>query len=134
MKPLATMAVAAPTMFFGGPVFAEIPSFIPEVEIARATVEHEWPFTVERGDLACLEISNQRFVFFSEKPKSEELADIVERRTVIVSTNPLSLFVSYEDRALYAPFKDMETLIKRLAPYEAMGTKLCDDAKAKKEN
>lgn len=113
---------------------AEIPSFFPEVEIDRASAQTEWPFAVDRGDLSCVELGNQRFVFFSEKPASADLVDIANRRTVVISTNPMTWFASFEDRALYAPFKDLETLIKRLAPYEAMGTKLCLDAKAKKEN
>ncbi|MGE0284541.1 MAG: hypothetical protein AB7P20_28565 [Rhizobiaceae bacterium] len=116
------------------PAAANIPSFFPEIEIDRATAQTEWPFSVHRGDLSCVDMGNQRFVFFSEKPATDDLVDIVNRRTVVVSTNPLTWFASFEDRALYAPFKDLETLIKRLAPYEAMGTKLCLDAKAKKEN
>jgi hypothetical protein len=103
---------------------ANIPSFFPEIEIDKASAEGEWPFSVDRGKLSCVELSNQRFVFFSEKPASDDLVDIANRRTVVVSTNPLTYFASFEDRALYAPFNNLETLIKRLAPYEAMGTKL----------
>ena len=116
------------------PARAEMPSFFPEIEIDRASAKTEWPFTIDRGDLSCIELGKQRFVFFSEKPASGDIDDIVKRRTVVVSTNPMTWFASFEDRALYAPFKDLETLIKRLAPYEAMGTQLCEDAKAKKEN
>jgi hypothetical protein len=116
------------------PAAAAIPSFFPEIEIDRASAQTEWPFSVDRGDLSCVEMGKQRFVFFSEEPASAELADIANRRTVVVSTNPVTWFASFEDRALYAPFEDLETLIKRLAPYEAMGTKLCLDAKAQKEN
>ena len=116
------------------PAAANIPSFFPEIEIDRASAQTEWPFSVDRGDLSCIDLGSQRFVFFSEKPATDDLAGIVDRRTVVVSTNPLTYFASFEDRALYAPFKDLETLVKRLAPYEAMGTKLCLDAKAKKEN
>jgi len=115
-------------------VSANIPSFFPEIEIDRASARTEWPFSVDRGDLSCIDLGSQRFVFFSEKPATDDLVGIANRRTVVVSTNPLTYFASFEDRALYAPFKDLETLIKRLAPYEAMGTKLCLDAKAKKEN
>ena len=116
------------------PAAANIPSFFPEIEIDRASALAEWPFSVDRGDLSCIDMGSQWFVFFSEKPATDDLAGIVNRRTVVVSTNPLTYFASFEDRALYAPFKDLETLIKRLAPYAAMGTKLCLDAKAKKEN
>ena len=66
-------------------------------------------------------MGNQRFVFFSEKPATDNLAGIVNRRTVVVSTNPLTYFASFDDRALYLPFRDLETLIKRLAPYETIG-------------
>jgi len=116
------------------PAAATLPSFFPEIEIDRASARTEWPFSVDRGVLSCIDIGDQRFVFFSEKPASDDFTAIVNRRTVVVSTNPMTWFASFEDRALYAPFRDLETLIKRLAPYEAMGTKLCLDAKAKKEN
>ena len=52
-------------------------------------------------------------------------------RSVVVSTNPIALFASYEDRALYAPYATLEELLRRLAPFEAMGQKLCLDAEDK---
>ena len=132
---IETMAAVPLALLVGAsPAAAEVPSFFPEIEIARSSATSEWPFSVDRGDLTCVEMGNQRFVFFAEKPATDDLAGIVNRRTVVVSTNPLTFFASFEDRALYAPFKDLETLIKRLAPYETMGLDLCIEAKAKKAN
>lgn len=133
---LRAFGPAVLTLLLAWPMAArsEILPFFPEIEIDKATVSHEWPFSVDRGDLTCVEMGSQRFVFFSEKPATDDLVDIVNRRTVVVSTNPLTYFVSFEDRALYLPFKDLETLIKRLAPYETMGLNLCVEAKAKKAN
>ena len=133
--PIHFSAAAAAAILAGAqPSQAEVRIFFPEMEIGRATAQHEWPFSVETGRLSCIEMGNQRFVFFTEPPKDDELASVVEARMVVVSTNPLTYFASFEDRTLYAPFADLETLIKRLAPYEVMGRNLCIAAKAKKEN
>lgn len=100
----------------------------PRIEIAKAETAHEWPFSVERGDLTCVPWGDRKVVIFSEPWRTDvpqEFGNMTPPRSVIVSTNPLALFASLEDRALYAPFDGLETLIRRLAPFETMGLALC---------
>lgn len=104
-------------------------STFPEMAISRAGVPHEWPFAVEAGTLTCVPWGNERVVLFSEPWRTDvpqEFGNMRLPRSVIVSANPFAIFASYEDRSLYLPFDGFETLIKRLAPFEAMGTKLCE--------
>jgi len=105
----------------------------PKLEISKADSAHEWPFSVDRGELACVAIGGQRTVIFSESWRTDvpqEFGNMTLPRSGIVSANPLALLASQEDRALYAPFDSLEVLIRRLAPFEAMGLALCarDDA------
>lgn len=107
------------------PVWA---SSFPEIAISRATSPHEWPFSVDEGTLTCVELDRQRTVIFSEPWRTDvaqELGDMTLPRSVIVSANPLALLAGIEDRSLYLPFDSLETLIKRLAPFERMGWALC---------
>lgn len=122
---------AAPLVLVG--LLAGMPglsaSTFPEMEIDRATSAHEWPFSVDRGTLTCVAIQGQRVVIFAEPWREDvrqEFGNMTPPRSVIVSANPIALFASYEDRALYLPYDGLETLIRRLAPFEAMGVKLCD--------
>lgn len=103
----------------------------PEMQISKAGSVHEWPFAVDTGDLTCVAMGGQKVVIFSEpwrKDVVQEFGNMTLPRSVIVSANPLALLASLEDRALYAPFDTLETLIKRLAPFERMGWDLCDSA------
>ena len=62
-----------------------------------------------------------------------EIGSMKLPRSVVVTTNPLAFLATVEDRELYAPYDTLETLIRRLAPFEAMGRKLCaEDAQQKK--
>mgnify|MGYP007011837944 FL=1 len=100
----------------------------PEMEIGRDDTDHEWPFSVERGTLVCVSMQGQETVLFSEPWREDvpqELGNMTLPRSVIVSTNPFALFASLEDRALYLPFDSLETLIRRLAPFETLGRRLC---------
>lgn len=101
---------------------------LPELAIdARGTIG-EWPFAVEQGTLTCVEVNGQKVVLFSE-PWPEDaggFGNMKLPRNVIVSVNPFALLASIEDRALYRPFDSLETLIRRLAPYEAKGRELCE--------
>lgn len=109
---------------------APIPvSTSPEIEITRGTSEHEWPFSIDRGTLSCFEYDGKRYVFFSEILTSEEMGEFGAMklpRMVAVSANPLAFLATIDDRELYLPWDSLETLIKRLAPYERMGWQLCD--------
>jgi hypothetical protein len=100
----------------------------PEMEIGRGDTRHEWPFSVDSGTLICVSLQGQETVLFSEPWRTDvpqELGNMTLPRSVIVSTNVFALLVSIEDRALYLPFDSLETLIRRLAPFETMGRELC---------
>ena len=108
--------------------WAAVALTFPEMEIARGDTAHEWPFSVERGTLVCVAMQGQRTVLFSEPWRTDVPqvpGNMTPPRSVVVSTNPFALIVSVEDRALYLPFDSLETLIRRLAPFEAMGRELC---------
>lgn len=114
-------------------------SVSPEMPIDRATSTHEWPFSIDRGTLSCVAMDGQRVVIFSEPWPDvpiEQLDVMNPPRSVIVSANVLLLLASVEDRSLYLPFDSLETLIRRLAPFETMGGALCknDAAQPPKKN
>lgn len=116
---LAAEMAAATT---GAPLF-------PEIVIRRGEVAHEWAFSIDEGELACVNHAGSRFVFFSEILTDEEMGEIGNMtlpRSVIVSVNPLDFLATVDNRELYLPFDALETLIKRLAPFYDMGRALCD--------
>ena len=124
----ATLAVT--TSFL---LAASAPSgMFPEIVIRKAETEHEWAFSIEEGTLTCVQVAADRFVFFGEILTPEEMGEIGDMklpRSVVVTTNPVALLATIEDKELYAPWDSLETLVKRLAPFEAMGMKLCEDEK-----
>jgi hypothetical protein len=124
----AMIAAAGPAMAEGGFRFSE------DLVIRRHETAHEWPFSVDEGELNCIAVDGQKFVFFAEMLAPEKqggFGSMVLPRRVVVSANPVALLASLEDRALYAPYEGLETLIKRLAPFERMGRALCDKAEGK---
>jgi hypothetical protein len=129
----AAFAAAMPLALVPMGEAAQPAAFFPELEIRRETSEHEWPFSVDQGTLVCADMGGQRVVLFSEPWRTnvpQEFGAMTLPRSVVVSTNVFALFASLEDRALYLPFEGLETLVRRLAPFEAMGTRLCDRGKA----
>lgn len=131
----AALAVAAPLVLAAEPA-VRTEYGISRMVISKAEAVHEWPFSVDTGELACLRFTDRTFVFFTEglPPEStEDLQNYAARRMVIVTANPFELLSSVENRDLYLSFDSLETLIRRLGPYEAMGRKPCDAA-AKNEN
>jgi len=129
----AILAVAIPISLFSERVPAPIAcaSTFPEIVIRKAGSQHEWPFSIEEGELTCVRVGAQRAVFFSEILTPEEMGgfgNMTLPRMVVVTANPLAYMVSFEDRELYAPYDTLETLITRLAPFERMGWALCDAA------
>lgn len=131
----AMLALVAPLAFAGdelGRMVRPVSSLYPEVVIRKGETEHEWPFAVDAGELGCVQLGEQRSVFFSEILTPEEqgtFGNMKLPRMVVVTANPMAFLVTVEDRELYAPFDSLETLIKRLAPFETMGLALCDKAK-----
>jgi hypothetical protein len=127
----AAMSVVLPLAFAGeGPALAAaIPAGVfPEITIRKGEAPHEWPFSVNEGKLTCVEYGGRQTVIFTEPWRTDvpqEFGNMTPPRSVIVSVDPFALLASHEDRDLYLPFDSLETLIKRLAPFETMGRALC---------
>lgn len=116
-------AIAAPIPF--GAAYADT---FPKIVISKAEAKHEWPFSLDEGELTCVKMGQPEYVFFSEILTPEEMGEIGSMklpRSVVVTANPLAFLATMDNRELYAPFDTLETLIKRLAPYEVMGRALC---------
>ncbi|MEQ1955296.1 hypothetical protein [Mesorhizobium sp. CN2-181] len=130
MLALAISALAASTPAMATSTVQLISTF-PEVVIRKGETEHEWPFSIDEGELTRVEMQGQRYVFFSEILTAEEMGtfgNMTLPRSVVVTANPMAYFATADNRELYAPWDSLETLIKRLAPYERMGRELCDNA------
>lgn len=104
---------------------------IPSVEdvrqqrIARTDNEHDWPFAVDEAYLSCVYVMGEPTVYMTWLPDGATDAD--EARTVVVSTDPLDLMiVNIGSNDLFAPFADAGELIRRLAPFESLGHRLCE--------
>lgn len=124
----AILALALP-FIAQPPVPVASVAMFPEIVIRRAEIEHEWAFSIDEGTLTCVQMGADRFVFFGEILTDEEMGEIGNMtlpRSVVVTTNPMALLASIEDKALYAPWDSLETLLRRLQPFESMGRKLCD--------
>ena len=96
--------------------------------IAKGPNEEKWPFAEKSGQIACAWIMGAQAVYFIpeseiEGPASED----DDYRILIVSTNPLEMMISNAaNRDLLLPMQSPEEQIKRMAPYYALGLKLCD--------
>jgi hypothetical protein len=127
-------AVAMAPFVLGAPAgaLAENP-FEKSIEISKDATAHEWPFSIERGELSCFIFAQYRLVFFREPDPNDPdwyIKNIPYQtpRSVIVSTNPLEIFASLEDAELFLPFdSDFAVLIRRLTPFVAMGQALCEE-------
>lgn len=103
------------------------------IEIARDEIPHEWPFSVDSGELKCVIFAGRRMVLFTEPDGNDPdwfIKDIPYDmpRSVIVSTNPMEIFAALEDADLFLPFdSDFAVLIERLVPFVAMGQALCEE-------
>jgi hypothetical protein len=132
MAMLAALAASIPLAFAGEPAAVAKPaSVFPEIVIRRSESKHEWAFSIDEGTLTCIGMNGERYVFFAEILTDEEMGEFGNMklpRSVVVTTNPLTFLATVENRELYLPYDSLETLIRRLAPFETMGRKLCDDA------
>lgn len=104
--------------------FAEMMCTIP---LAKGDHPHEWPFSIAEGELSCVAVGPDRAVFFAEVPEDKgTIGNITPARQVVVTSNPIALLATLDNRALYAPYGDnLETLLKRLAPYLDIGLTIC---------
>lgn len=106
-------------------------STFPEIVIRKGQTLYEWPFSLDEGRLSCIDFGGQRHVFFAEILSEEEagtFGDMKLPRSVVVTANPFAYFATFDSRELYLPWDSLETLIRRLAPYERMGWELCEAA------
>ena len=98
--------------------------------IEREARETEWPFSVDRGTLACAWAGGQKVALFIEAtPDAEDSFDgaTSEPRRLLLSVNPFDLAVqNLGSRDLFAPFDSFEDLIHRVAPYVTTARRLCD--------
>ncbi len=123
-------AVAAPLVLANEKGMLHVPD-VSEVRlqtISRSDNETEWPFSVASGLLACVWSGGRKVVSFIETtddPDDEHEAP--PGRHVVVSANPFELtFLNISSRDLFLPADTVETLIRRVAPFEALGQRLCD--------
>ena len=124
----ATMAVAAPFVLTGEKGMFHLPqaSEVRLQEINRVAHEDDWPFSVPSGFLACVWSGGRKTVSFVEK-REHDGDDTPALRTVIISTDPFQVtLLNMANRDLFQPMDSVETLIKRVAPFEALGQRLCD--------
>ena len=85
--------------------------------------EQEWPFAASTGHLMCVWIFGQKVVYFAETVADER----DEPRVLVVSTNPFDLMVvNAGNSAMFTHYDGLEQLIVRLAPFESLGRRLCD--------
>ena len=123
----AALAVAAPMMLADEKSFFHIPG----VEdfriqaISRTGNEEEWPFGVGEGFLLCAYVLGDRVVYFATRPEGND--DGIMPRVIVISTNPFDLLMSsLMARDLIASYESIEQLIVRMAPFETLGRRLCD--------
>lgn len=96
-------------------------------EIARSSHEDAWPFTVDRGWLACAYVTGQPTVYFSEIAEESEED---EPRVTIVSTELTLLMTGAVVGEGLLPrtttVEEMGNTLRLVGPFEAMGKRLCD--------
>jgi hypothetical protein len=127
---MAEMAVAMPLMLAGEQGMFHFPSAdeVRTQPISRTENETSWPFSVDDGVLACVWSGGQKVVMFIEnRPANLGEDEPFEPRRVIVTTDPIQLTLgnmAYRD--LFRPAASVEERIRLVAPFAAMGQRLCD--------
>lgn len=132
MPAVANAMLAVPFVLAGERDFLHVPDArdIRVQTIEREARETEWPFSVERGMLACGWAGGQKITLFiedtaeGEEPSDREAA---QPRRLILAVNPFDLAVqNIGFRDLFAPFDSLEQLVRRVAPYLTIARRLCD--------
>ena len=89
-------------------------------KIQKVEGEQDWPFVANDGTLLCATIMGQPKVYFVPS------APFHHNRALILDVNAFAMILSNigMNDAL-APYKTPEELIRRIAPFVAMGNLLC---------
>ncbi len=92
--------------------------------VARTDNEQNWPFVPDEGFLMCVWSGGRKVVMFSAKPDGSETD--AEPDLVFVSTNPLdATLMNMGSTHLIARTEGVGELIRRFAPFEQLGQRLC---------
>jgi hypothetical protein len=92
--------------------------------IRKAEGEKDWPFVDNEGRLACVTSLGQTLVYFFPTSAGKQKGEVV------LDVNPISVVTQYIGRKdVFLPAKSPEELIKRIAPFVAMGQMLCKQNK-----
>ncbi|MER9233295.1 hypothetical protein NKI56_14530 [Mesorhizobium sp. M0622] len=127
---MTEMAVAMPLMLAGEQGLFHFPSpdEVRAQPISRAGNETEWPFSIDDGMLTCVWSGGRKIVvFFEARPSGLDPDEPFQPRGVIVTTNPVQLILgNMANRDLFSPAASIEERIRLVAPFVAMGERLCD--------
>jgi hypothetical protein len=132
MLAMANAVLAVPFVLAGEQDFFHLPRVqdIRLQSIEREAKETGWPFTVERGTLACGWAGGQKIALFIEAAADDE--DAIDGaparpRRLVLTVNPFDLAVqNIGFRDLFTPFDSLEELVVRVAPYVTTARRLCD--------
>jgi hypothetical protein len=109
-------------------------SDIRQQKISRQAGEQDWPFAAGEGSLLCMPTFGMKVVIFVPEP-AIELDETAAREVyarnnyVMVSTDPLQLWLDAGKSHLFTADLKIEDKIRRLAPFVTLGKKLCDQPK-----
>lgn len=127
---MAQMAVAMPLVLAGeqGLFHLPTPGEVRLQAISREDNETDWPFSVDEGMLTCVWSAGQKVVmFFENRPKDLDEAEPFQPRGVIVTNDPMQLTLgNMANRALFKSSASVEERMRLVAPFAALGQRLCD--------
>jgi hypothetical protein len=105
-------------------------------DIDRRPNEEKWPFAEDSGTLSCAWVLGDRMVTYfprsnvdcqCDDPENPEAGESASLPYLSLSTDPIDLIVlNMAHRKQFAQTVPIEELIKRVAPYYAIGLKLCE--------
>lgn len=119
------MASALSLMMLATGGIEKVGYFLPETgdfrrqEIQRAEGERDWPFVAQSGTLACAMIMGQPKVYFVP-------VAFAHKRGLLLDVNIFAMVLTNVGvNDAFTPYKTEEELIRRIAPFVAMGQMLC---------
>ncbi|OHV83036.1 hypothetical protein [Mesorhizobium sp. ORS 3428] len=127
---MTEMVVAMPLVLAGEQGLFHIPSpgEVRVQAISREDHETDWPFSVDDGMLTCVWSGGRKVaMFFEGRPKGLDEGKPFEPRGVIVTTDPMQLTLgNMANRELFKPAASVEERMRLVAPFAALGQRLCD--------